>query len=658
MRSKNTITRKITHHVSVMLVLAMALLYVGAFIIVNRIVYADNRKLGRAMVSVFADLVLTDANADHVPLSVNESKRIKKYGDYICKWYDMDYAYFYIPDVKNNTVQYIGVSRNADQEKTNKYGSSNRVFHYKLSSEESAVWNGEKTFGYLTTNTRFGHEYSTVLRATDSYGNPVMVGVDTSIYKIQKRIIGFFAIIAVIIALIIVGIDIGIYFIIKRRVVRPAQTISKSMTDFITDGKHSTVLLPENDTNEFSMIADAYNSMARDIDDYLKDIQTLSREQERQNAELEIAAGIQRGFLPKERLVSDLFDLHTYMKPAKNIGGDLYDYLQLDEHRMLLVIADVSGKGISAAIYMAVLLMQIRQFAKMNLTTAEILEKTNDALSENNALMLFATVFIGIYNTETKHLSYANAGHNPPYIVGKTLRILDENCGTLLGLFPGEHYTESRIRLFVGDTLFCYTDGVNEAVNVNRKFYGIERLEDHLHSFITEHPADLITSVRESVEEFADNAEQHDDITMLTMSVKESRHLSLDFDRREMERIKEAILSLPLQREIQLNLCLIAEEYFINICSYAFEDGAPPEEKIDFEVAVSDRITMKFTDGGMPFDPVSCVEDFSVDDYDIDTQIGGLGTFIARSVLDDAQYVYKDGKNILILTKYFLEEES
>ena len=648
---KNTIARKVTRQVSLLLVAAMIVLLVGAYHLVSKVIYQENERYSLAVLGIYTDLLAEESAEQHTPIDTEHSDKVILYGETLCDWYAVDYVYLYTIDEESSTVTYIAAS--AVDGKVENPPTDHLVGYtveWKLHPEELAVWRGEKFVGHITANNNFGYEVSTLLRIEDDFGNRMIAGVDVAYRDIQQRILWEFALLAAIIAAVLLGIYTAVYFIIRKRVSEPAQRISKSMTDFITDGERSNEKLAMNSSDEFGMIASAFNSMSDDINAYLDDIRTLGRERERQRTELDIAGRIQKGFLPKEYLSTDCCEIHAMMAPAKNVGGDLYDYLPLDDSRVLVVIADVSGKGITAAMFMSVTLMLIRQYAKLGLSPAEILRRTNDTLSENNAELLFATAFLGIYDSVEQSFTYANAGHNLPYIIGETLRTLDGAKSTALGLFEDTEYSQETVSLRLGETLFLYTDGVSEAIDENRHFYGTERLEMLLRT----RSADPVRAVLDSVHAFAGSAEQHDDITMLAFHARHTRKLSLNVDIREMTKIKEAILALPLARMLLLNLCLAAEECFVNICSYAFPDGVPEAEKIHFTLSLSDRVTLRFSDCGQPYDPTEHIE--APEDYDPDTQLGGLGKFLTVSVVDDVQYEYREQKNILTLTKYLKEE--
>ena len=655
---RRPLARKVTLRMAIILVAAFALIFVGAFHTVQRIITDKNREFARSVLGIYTDLVAYYTGLNDVPITPENNQMIQFCGDYICQWYGIDYAYMYVPDVENDTLTYIALSRNEENTPETDTGNIAGIkIDYKLLPDELAVWNGEVPIVYgIDNENSYGHEFSSIMLVGDGYGNRVIAGIDISYDDTIAEIVRSFLILAAVIVAALAGIILAVYFIVKTQVSRPAQTISRGMTDFITDGKHSGTRINENGCREFSMISAAFNSMAQDIDDYLDSIEAMTSDREHQRAELDIASRIQQGFLPKKPLITDSYELRGTMIPARDVGGDLFDYTPLEDGRVLTVVADVSGKGVSAAIFMGVTLALIRQYASFGYSPAEILGGVNAALAPNNPELLFATAFVGIYDNRDKSFTYANAGHNRPYTVGADgVRELASAVGTPLGLFDGETYSEDVIRLHAGDTLFLYTDGVTEAINGERRFYGVERLEDTLREFRLSHGEDPVAYVLGSVRRFADGFEQYDDITMLTLKPKDNAEMLLDPDIREMERIKQAILALPLPRQKQLNLCLAAEECFVNICSYAYEGGVPEGEKVRFTLNLSDRVEMRFEDGGIPFDPSKDVMT-SPDDYDIDTQIGGLGRYIAFSGVDDVRYEYINGRNVLTLIKFSEEE--
>ncbi len=652
---KNSIARKVTRQVALFLILALAVMLIVSFVLLRYFVSVKNKKFSQAVVTMYCDLLLYESDRRDIPLNGQNADIVNWAGDYFCKWYGIDCAFLGVPDEKANTIKYVGVSANKKNfDNSLKNHLENTIFDFDMPKSVRDVWNGKEVFAYAPVETIFGKEFCAFVRLEDSEGNKYLAGIDISYSDTYKQIATYFSLLAGIILLVVLCVYVGVYLTVKKKVSKPAEILSRGMNEFVAGGEVKHIYFPKKQYYEYTMIANAFNRMSENINEYIKNIDTLSREKERHSAELTIASGIQQGFLPDDHKIEKKYEIRGVMTPAKDIGGDLYDYVKIDDNHILIAVADVSGKGITASIFMAFMLTLIRQFAKLNLSPDKILEQTNETIYENNSSLLFATAFIGIFDCEKNIFTYSNAGHNHPFIVGKTVTELNKATGTLLGLFKDEKYETATVNLNAGDTVFLYTDGVTEAINGENEFFGEKRLISVLKDFKASKSENLISFVNGSVKDFVKDAEQYDDITMLTLTAKSTTRLELDFKIEEFIKIKELILNLPLSRDKQLNLCLAAEECFVNICSYAFEGTSPDGEKIEFTLSVSDRINLIFKDSGMEFNPIEEVK--VPEDYDLDTKIGGLGKLIAVSCVDDIKYEYKEGKNILTLTKFFEED--
>lgn len=240
--------------------------------------------------------------------------------------------------------------------------------------------------------------------------------------------------------------------------------------------------------------------------------------------DLSVAAEIQQAILPKTMPHYDeeigQFDIWQFMKPAKDIGGDFYDYFKIDDERIGLVMADVSGKGIPAAIFMAVsrTMVHICGF-QQEYTAAQCLNITNQMLCKESVDNMFVTVFYAIYNVKTGEINYCNAGHNPPYILRKNgkLERLPNSNSSMLGVFDFMDFSDESEKLEEGDMLVMYTDGVDEACNVESQEFTDGRLEQALNECVGVNCLGTIEKVLGKVKEFVGDAEQSDDITMLAI---------------------------------------------------------------------------------------------------------------------------------------------
>lgn len=649
-RVTDTIAKKVTKRVLAVLIAAQVLIFAVSYLLIQRTLSDDAKEDNTALVTVYADMVTGEAAAQNVPIDENLAERLLSLGDFVCELKNTEFAYLFVPLPEPGRIRYICVSQNRRVDEINPYDRYiGKVTSYEMTEDELAVWNGEKEISHSITVSKLGHEISTMKRITDPYGNHVMAGVDQSYEDMNRRVMRSFSILAFATLLANAAVYFFVYLLMKKRVSVPAGKVCEAMGGFLSGGSCSKAKLPVSGSDEWAMISAAFNSMTEDIEKYLSSIGRLTKEQERQNAELGISSRIQRGFLKKNCYESGSFIIHADMITAKYVAGDLYDYMPLPDGRFLTVIADVSGKGVAASIFMAVTLVLIREFAKMKMSPAEIMRKVNDTLSDNNPSMLFLTAVAGIYDAGEKTYTYCNAGHNLPYILGDRVTELSGAQNSLLGLFPGEEFTEETVKLSPGETLFLYTDGVNEAVNESREFFGTKRLETALGEWISQKNDDPVAYVNKKLLEFTGKAERHDDTTMLSFLPSETAELILKPETSEFAKIKEKLLSLPVSKKERLDLCLSAEEIFINICSYAYKDRI---EKGDVRVLirVSKKIMLRFTDSGVPFDPTKDMID--TDGYDIDRQTGGLGRLIAFGSADDVKYEYKDGNNVLTLIKY------
>ena len=571
--------------------------------------------------------------------------------------FNLKYISLYIPDLSTDEVLYVDLLTNPNgnypdlpEEQILRPG---RRISYVLTKEERAVWNGEEKIGYILYDNIYGHNLCIAIREQSPSGQYMMLTMEWSydaIYSVVRQVC---VMQGIVILITFILISLLLYRVVEKNVSVPARAVSDAMDTFIMDGSRNRLKLDAQRNDEFGVINRAFNQMADNIDQYLQSIGILNEAQEQRKAEEVIASRVQRGLLPPESAEYPGCQIHATISPAKNVAGDLYDYLSIDEENTLITIADVSGDGLIASFLMTVTLTMLHQYAKMNLEPAEILERTNQSLAEKNPSMQFVTAFVGIYNNETRTFTYSNAGHNLPYLLGKTVRPLDEAAGTVLGLFEDEQYTQSVIQLHPGESLFLYTDGVNEAVDAEKRFFGTDRLEQTLLSYHPSKAVSLIEYVEQAMRRFVGDAPQNDDVTMLSLTVQEKADLFLTAQNRDFLKIKAAILESAVPQELKLPLCLAAEEIFVNICSYAYPEPQT-ENPVRFTLTCSDHIAMRFEDSGQPYDPREQV--ITADEYDPDAQEGGLGKLIAFSITDDIRYEYVNGKNILTMIKY--EEDS
>lgn len=642
---RNSIAAKILIIIaSVLIITDMSLLGLG-FYSVYTTVHRNYISYAKSSAAIAADLL---GSTDIKKLQTDDSyaKYYKNVLGNLCRINDLEYLYVYIPDLENNTITFVMLiygEHSSDSAVTERVPGT--VVEHELNETELCVWNGNETGSVEETNNKYGHVMTAYSAVYGRNGDvDALVGADVStdetfqIFLKRYRIM----LVAVIISFVfVIGV---IAAILKIKVLKPAEIISSRMKGFITDRQFGFEKLAVKGNDEFAQMSDAFNSMAEEIDSYIKNINELTEEKHRQEAEINIAQNIQTGFLQDKSFQNNGIKISATMIPAKYVGGDFYDYFTLNNDNVCIVIADVSGKGITAALFMARAITVVRQYAQLGYSPSEILCHTNNCLSINNPEQMFLTVFVGIYNSNSHIFTYANGGHNTPYLMSDTLTRLDGASGLTVGIFEEEDYDEATAVLKDGDTVFLYTDGVNEAVNAKNEFFGINRLEDILKKEKNEKCVDIVL---DEVRNFAKGTQQSDDITMLALCTIPYTYIEVKADIKNLGMIQERIIkndSVPAH--LKNRLCLAAEEIFVNICSYAYGEE---EGDVGFSIEVSDKIVIKFWDSGKMFNPLENAMD--IGNYDMDTQIGGLGRFIAFEIADNAEYEYKDNKNILTIIK-------
>ena len=281
--------------------------------------------------------------------------------------------------------------------------------------------------------------------------------------------------------------------------------------------------VPIKSEGELRLLADNVKSLADGVSSYLADLQAATSERERIGTELALAARIQEDMLPNDFPAfpdRTEFDVYAVMDPAKEVGGDFYDFFLIDETHLGLVMADVSGKGVPAALFMMISKILVRNYAMSGLSPAEVLRAVNEQICANNREEMFVTVWFGILDTVTGTITAANAGHEYPAMTsrGAGFALVKDRHGFVIGGMEGLRYTEYELTLSPGEKLFLYTDGVPEAMNAADELFGTERMLDALNESPAAAPEEILKNVRRTVDAFVRDAEQFDDLTMLCLS--------------------------------------------------------------------------------------------------------------------------------------------
>ena len=387
-----------------------------------------------------------------------------------------------------------------------------------------------------------------------------------------------------------------------------------------------------------------------------REFNSLNEKRERLQGELRIASNIQMSMIPKtfppfpER--QDI-DVSASIVPAKEVGGDLYDFFIRNEH-LYFCIGDVSGKGVPASLVMAITRTLFRSVSSKEKSPGKIVSLMNDSMSKMNENNMFVTFFCGVLDLQSGLLRYCNAGHNAPLILTDHIQVLPVEPNLPLGIIQGMHFTEQETKLNYDDALFLYTDGLTEAENSRLELFGEERMEEVLH--VRRSAQGHLEAMQSAVSEFVGDAPQSDDLTMLflhLLSHGSERHLTLKNDVQQIPRLASFIESIAQEKKLDqgltMSLNLALEEAVTNVILYAYPEGT--EGIVDIVCLVQeDALQFTISDSGRPFDPTAAPEADTTLGVE-ERPIGGLGIYLVRKLMDSVKYEYTDGKNILTLTK-------
>jgi len=422
-----------------------------------------------------------------------------------------------------------------------------------------------------------------------------------------------------------------------------------------------------------------YVTIATDISELKKTEEKLQEahdiikdQKERMEDELNVGREIQMSMIPLDFPAfpeHKEFSIFAMLEPAREVGGDFYDFYFLDEDRLCICIGDVSGKGVPSALFMAMAKTLIKSRSDEDQSTASILTHVNDELSADNKNCMFVTVFAAIINIKTGEMLYTNAGHNPPYVkrMDGTLQRLDQRHGPVVGALEGMAYSEDIANLAPGDILALFTDGVTEAMDNEDQLFSEDRYVELLRDKKVDTPEFMVEHTLSAIEDFAAGAEQSDDITILAFKFHGAPEDGLMAERQVM--IKNELADITVVNEtfnifadefdipqsVALKFSIIFDELLNNVISYAYADN----DKHDIEVRMArtgTRLSVTITDDGVPFNPLG----MKIPDTDLpleEREIGGMGIHLVRNLVDDVSYQRRIGKNVMTMTRN-LEQEA
>lgn len=458
--------------------------------------------------------------------------------------------------------------------------------------------------------------------------------------------------------IVFAALFIMIFILVRRLVVDNIYKVNDSLSA-ITEGNLDTVVNVRSHI-EFDALSDDINTTVNTLKKY------ISEAEARIDAELAFAKAIQHSALPsvfppypnrKE------FDISATMHTAKEVGGDFYDFYFVDEDTLAFLVADVSGKGIPAAMFMMQSKTLLKSYAESGMSIEEVYTNANEKLCEGNDAGMFVTAWMGFLNTKTGLVTFANAGHNPPLVkhADGSFTYHRTRPGFVLAGMEGIRYRKNEYQLKKGDVIYLYTDGVTEAMNVNNELYGENRLLEVLNKNADSDTQTICNAVKADVDLFVGEASQFDDITMLCLKYNgeentstkeitvvatvESIETVTDFVNEQLEAV-----DCPMKSQMQIDIAI--DEILSNIAHYAYEEKYG-EATVRVELSENPKsAVLTFIDRGVPYDPLAHAEPDTTLSAD-EREIGGLGIFMVKKTMDEVTYEYKGGTNILKIRKNF-----
>ena len=386
---------------------------------------------------------------------------------------------------------------------------------------------------------------------------------------------------------------------------------------------------------------------------------TVNNENQKNRTELEVAKEIQLNTLPAETISSKDVEIVGELKAAKEVGGDLYDYLDIDEDHVAVLIGDVSGKGVPAAMFMMKTITSFRDFASKEKSPSEILKKVNASIFQGNKSSLFVTCFLAILDKRDGKVVYANAGHNPP-IIGKNkeYRYLKCNPGFLLGCFKDAFIKDEELTLQPGESLTLYTDGVTEARNKDGEFFGEERFLEVMNKYDYTCVVELHHAIKDGISEFVQDAPQSDDITYLTIKYRGDNYFYKEKEFPAKHENLPDMLSFisnfgkehNFPEDFKDKLVIVGDELFSNIIKYGYEDSSGDIFVRQLYDVDKKEYAITIIDQGKAFNQLE-VDNPEVGSDIKKQQIGGLGLIIVKKIMDEYAYDRINENNILVLKR-------
>ncbi|MBR1907415.1 SpoIIE family protein phosphatase [bacterium] len=486
-------------------------------------------------------------------------------------------------------------------------------------------------------------------------------GMEVTIFVPKKEMFKFlgFEVAFLIFALITfyIGVCILIYLFLTKNINKPIKMLVKTAEEIGRGNLDSVVNIEK--PEEFALLANTLNNTSEEIKQYIETLDGYIKEKKQAEFELKIAKEIQKTAMPNRFPAFPQhkeFDIYATMETAREVGGDFYDFFFLNDDTLAFLIADVSGKGIPAALFMMKAKAVIKNIAKTEITLEQLFEQVNKELCQNNEQGLFVTAFFCTLELSTGTLKYLSAGHNPPFIKRKNGNYEKITCNQnfVLGGMPDTKFKSEEMTLMPNDKLFLYTDGLTDVIDEFGNLFGEEGIKMCLDKYNASNINELLDDVNNEIKEYSKSAEHGlpDDITMLTLEYKGYYNFELPSVISALpeltSRVENICNKLGFEGTKLTRMLICTEEIFTNIVKYGYEQDETKAIEVSITQTEKD-ISIAFYDKGKQFNPLN-QEDPDITLSTEDRQIGGLGIYMVKQSMDKVDYDYKDGKNILTIS--------
>ena len=517
----------------VLIVSLIASAVIGAYTFVNMVIqmrdYAYESALKGATAASFSAMAEGDMEKALKTGKISDSyEQLLQNFVIISEDYGLQCLELYVPGedgityVMSTDDQKIGESLN---KKAPYYGEEKKYVTKAMEASIETEADPEKSTrkNLYYDNVKDGAEVCTYyMPMIDQNQKPIaVIAASYTTEKVVKTIFENIAgLITISLAVMIVSMII-LYFSIRRRIIKPITKLTKSARTLKESVENRQVVNTDIHTgDEIEELATAFEDMNRDMIGYIDENTRMTAEKQRINTELELATSIQAGMLPtKFPAFPDRteFDIYASMNPAKEVGGDFYDFFMIDENRLGVVMADVSGKGVPAALFMMYSKILLKSYTLMKQSPKDALIEVNRQICENNPQDMFVTVWLGVLDIKTGMFTAANAGHEKPAVkqADGSFELYQDKHGIMVGYMDGVRFKEYELQLTKGAKLFLYTDGVPEATDANEQMFGNDRMIEALRSAENKTPKEILATVRAAIDKFVGEAPQFDDLTML-----------------------------------------------------------------------------------------------------------------------------------------------